>query len=114
MWGNVPKGQKGKASFKNGGQAALLNRRIDSIVLKSKREPKRTAIAFKNEKVVMRNKVSGAIAVSQASWGCAPALPNRIWVVFLEESCHPSADSEAILPILTQSFFLEIGFRCLL
>ena len=27
--GNVPKGQKGKASFKNGGQAALLNKGID-------------------------------------------------------------------------------------
>ena len=29
VWGNVPKGQKGKASFKNGGQAALLNKGID-------------------------------------------------------------------------------------
>ena len=46
--------------------------------MKSKREPKRTAIAFRNEKAVIRHKVSGAIAVSQASWGCAPALPNRI------------------------------------
>ena len=34
-------------------------------------------------KVVIRNKVSGAIAVPKASWGCAPALPNRIQVVFL-------------------------------
>ena len=25
VWGNVPKGQKGKASFKNGGQAVPLN-----------------------------------------------------------------------------------------
>ena len=32
----------------------------------------------------MRYKVSGAIAIPKASWGCAPALPNRIWVVFLE------------------------------
>ena len=26
---------------------------------------------------------SGAIAIPKASWGCAPALPNRIQVVFL-------------------------------
>ena len=58
----------------------------------------------------MRNKVSGAIAVPQASWGCAPALPNRIRVVSLEEHYHPSADSEAILPTSTQLFSLEIGF----
>ncbi len=32
----------------------------------------------------MRYKVSGAIAVPKASWGCAPALPNRIRVIFLE------------------------------
>ena len=33
----------------------------------------------------MRDTVSGAIAIPKASWGCAPALPNRIRVVFLEE-----------------------------
>ena len=33
----------------------------------------------------MREKVSGAIAIPKASWGCAPALPNRIRVVFLGE-----------------------------
>mgnify|MGYP003182869068 CR=1 FL=1 len=32
----------------------------------------------------MRNKVSGAIAVSKASWGCAPALPNQFQVVSQE------------------------------
>ena len=36
------------------------------------------------KKVVMKDKVSGAIAIPKASWGCAPALPNRIRVVFLE------------------------------
>ena len=30
----------------------------------------------------MRYKVSGAIAIPKASWGCAPALPNRIGMVF--------------------------------
>ena len=34
----------------------------------------------------MRDTVSGAIAIPKASWGCAPALPNRIQVVFLEMS----------------------------
>ena len=29
VWGNVPKGQKGKASFKKGGQAVPLNKGID-------------------------------------------------------------------------------------
>ena len=33
----------------------------------------------------MRDKVSGAISIPKASWGCAPALPNRIRVVFLGE-----------------------------
>ena len=31
----------------------------------------------------MRYKVSGAIAIPKASWGCAPALPNRFRVVSL-------------------------------
>ena len=31
----------------------------------------------------MKDKVSGAIAIPKASWGRAPALPNRIRVVFL-------------------------------
>ena len=34
----------------------------------------------------MRDEVSGAIAIPKASWGCAPALPNRILVVFLEQA----------------------------
>ena len=34
----------------------------------------------------MRNKVSGAIAIPKASWGCAPALPNRTQVVSLRRA----------------------------
>ena len=34
----------------------------------------------------MRYKVSGAIAIPKASWGYAPALPNRIEVVFLGQA----------------------------
>ena len=47
---------------------------------------------------------------SQASWGCAPALPNRIQGISLEESCPLSADSEAILPNRIQVVFLEVRF----
>ena len=36
----------------------------------------------------MKDKISGAIAIPKASWGCAPALPNRIRVVFLEAMFH--------------------------
>ena len=38
-------------------------------------------------KVVTWNKVSGAIAISKASWGCAPALPNWMQLVFLRRTC---------------------------
>ena len=34
----------------------------------------------------MRDKVSGAIAIPKASWGCAPALPNHTQVVFLKQA----------------------------
>ena len=34
----------------------------------------------------MRYKVSGAIAIPKASWGCAPALPNHPQVVFLRQA----------------------------
>ena len=34
----------------------------------------------------MKDKVSGAIAIPKASWGCAPALPNRIQMAFLEQA----------------------------
>ena len=36
----------------------------------------------------MRDKISGAIAIPKASWGCAPALPNRIRVVSLRIMFH--------------------------
>ena len=47
----------------------------------------------------MRYKVSGAIAVSQASWRCAPALPNLIQCIFQESRIilqQFSADSRLI------------------
>ena len=36
----------------------------------------------------MRDKVSGEIAIPKASWGCAPALPNRIQLVSLRAMFH--------------------------
>ena len=54
-------------------------------VIKIEERTGRIAIAFKNKRLRWWNKVSGAIAIPKASWGCAPALPNRIRVVFLEE-----------------------------
>ena len=52
---------------------------------KNQRENRNNRNCCLNQEVVMRYKVSGAIAIPKASWGCAPALPNRIRVVFLEE-----------------------------
>ena len=34
----------------------------------------------------MKDKVSGAIAIPKASWGCAPALPNCTQVVSLRQA----------------------------
>jgi hypothetical protein len=51
---------------------------LQEETLISKKIEKRIAIAFCNEEVVMKYTVSGAIAIPKASWGCAPALPNRI------------------------------------
>ena len=53
---------------------------------KNLRENRKNRNCLSNQEVVMRNKVSGAIAIPKASWGCAPALPNRIWVVFLGQT----------------------------
>ena len=41
----------------------------------------------------MRDTVSGAIAIPKASWGCAPALPNRTQVVSLESVQNVSRET---------------------
>ena len=67
-------------------------------------------------KVVTWNKVSGAIAISKASWGCAPALPNRIRVVFLEELLLEetvfSVRQKGVPPLLLPASVLQLP-RCL-
>ena len=52
----------------------------------------------------MRNKVSRAIAIPKASWGCAPALPNQIRVVFLEVR-FPITSRRQIKSFSVQQFF---------
>ena len=56
----------------------------------------------------MRYKVSGAIAIPKASWGCAPALPNRIQVVFLEAR-FPIPSRRQLKSFLIQQFFKNVG-----
>ena len=58
-------------------------------------EHRKNRNCLKNQKDVMRDKVSGAIAIPKASWGCAPALPNRIRVVSLEATFHVKHDMKA-------------------
>ena len=64
----------------------------------------------------MRYKVSGAIAIPKASWGCAPALPNRIRVVFLEELLLEetvfSVRQKGVPPLLLPASMLQLP-RCL-
>ena len=50
------------------------------------RENRKNRNCLQNQKVVIRVKVSGAIAIPKASWGCAPALPNRTQVVSLRRA----------------------------
>ena len=52
---------------------------------KNLRENRKNRNCLQNRKVVMKDKVSGAIAIPKASWGCAPALPNRTQLVFLRK-----------------------------
>ena len=64
----------------------------------------------------MRDKVSGAIAVPKASWGCAPALPNRIQVVFLGEFLLEKTvfriRQKGVPPLLLPASVLQLP-RCL-
>ena len=56
----------------------------------------------------MKDKVSGAIAIPKASWGCAPALPNRIQVVFLRIESF-NHEPQANKSFLIQQFFKNAG-----
>ena len=67
-------------------------------------EHRKNRNCLKNQKDVMRDKVSGAIAIPKASWGCAPALPNRIRVVFLR-ALFPVTSRRQRKSFLVQQFF---------
>ena len=56
----------------------------------------------------MRYKVSGEIAIPKASWGCAPALPNRIQMVSLRITI-PNQKPQANKSFLIQQFFKNVG-----
>ena len=60
----------------------------------------------------MRYKVSGAIAIPKASWGCAPALPNRIRVVSLRIiifNHEPQANKKFFDPAIFQKCWRGSG-----
>ena len=66
----------------------------------------------------MRNKVSGAIAIPKASWGCAPALPNQFRVVFLgaiqsvsHETLHQNRMTASNEPQANKKFFGAAVFQ---
>ena len=50
----------------------------------------------------MKDKVSGAIAIPKASWGCAPALPNRMQMVSQRQAAGKQK-------FLIQQFFKNVG-----
>ena len=60
----------------------------------------------------MRYKVSGAIAIPKASWGCAPALPNRIQMVSLRITIpnqKPQANKKFFDPAIFQKCWRGVG-----
>ena len=60
----------------------------------------------------MRYKVSGAIAIPKASWGCAPALPNRIQMVSLRITIpnqKPQANKKFFDPAVFQKCWRGVG-----
>ena len=60
----------------------------------------------------MREKVSGAIAIPKASWGCAPALPNRIQMVSLRITIpnqKPQANKKFFDPAIFQKCWRGSG-----
>ena len=68
------------------GRAAHIceaNKTVWELQQKSKRELEESQLPSKSEGCNERYGFRGNCD-SQASWGCAPALPNRIQVVFLE------------------------------
>ena len=65
----------------------------------------------------MKDKVSGAIAVPKASWGCAPALPNRSRVISLRIiifNHEPQANKKFFDPTIFQKCWRGSGRAALI
>ena len=77
---------------------------------KNLRENRKNRNCLQNQKVIIRVKVSGAIAIPKASWGCAPALPNRIREVFLRVSFQKTSRRQ--LKVFRCSSFSKMLPRC--
>ena len=82
---------------------------------KSKRKSEESQLPSKSEGCNERQGFRGNCD-SQASWGCAPALPNRIRVVFLEELLLGktvfSVRQKGVPPLLLPASVLQLP-RCL-
>jgi hypothetical protein len=79
---------------------------------KNQRENRKNRNCRLNQEVVMRYKVSGAIAIPKASWGCAPALPNRIQMVSLRITIpnqKPQANKKFFDPAIFQKCWRGSG-----
>ena len=60
----------------------------------------------------MKDKVLGAIAIPKASWGCAPALPNRMQVISLRIiifNHEPQANKKFFDPTIFQKYWRGSG-----
>ena len=65
----------------------------------------------------MKDKVLGAIAIPKASWGCAPALPNRMQVVSLRIiifNHEPQANKKFFDPTIFQKYWRGSGRAALI
>ena len=92
------------------GRAAHIcgaNRNCTMKCNKNLRENRKNRNCLKNQKVVMRYKVLGAIAISKASWGCAPSLPYHTQVVSREE--HLFFKKLADIGKIGGSFDISVG-----
>ena len=79
---------------------------------KNLRENRKNRNCLSNQDIVMRNKVSGAIAIPKASWGCAPALPNRMQVISLRIiifNHEPQANKKFFDPTIFQKCWRGSG-----
>ena len=103
------------------------NKTVWELQQKSKRELEESQLPSK-QKVEMMEQGFRDNCDSQASWGCAPALPNRIWVVSLRavhavfhmkhdtnkkaSPCRLQATSRRQLKVFRCSSFTKMLPRC--